>query len=62
MQTGFCGFDQAIAGAIYFTFHVGKKSSFDRPSDASIQVFYFKISIKTKCRKQIRFDKKKFFS
>ena len=23
-QTGFCGFDQAITGAIYFTFHKGK--------------------------------------
>ena len=60
-QTGFCGFDQAITGAIYFTFHDGKKLSFDRPNHTSIQVFHFKISVKTKRTKQNCFDKTKFF-
>jgi len=59
-QTGFCDFDQAITGAIYFTFHNGKKSAFDRPNYTSIQVFSFKISVKKKRRKEIRFDKQKF--
>ena len=45
-----------------FHFSRLEKSSFDRPNDTSIQVFYFKISIKTKRRKQIRFDKQNFFS
>ena len=58
----FCGFDQAITGAIYFTFHAGKKSFFDRPNHTSIQVFHFKISVKTKRRKEICFDKQNFFS
>ena len=61
-ETGFCSFDQAITGAIYFTFHEWKKSSFDRPNHTSIHVFHFKISVKTKRRKQIRFDKKIVFS
>ena len=52
-QTGFHGFDQAVSGAIYFTFHSGKKSSFDCPNDASIQVFHLKISFKEKRRKEI---------
>ena len=43
-------------------FTTGKKSSFDRPNHTSIQVFQFKISVKTKRRKQIRFDKQIFFS
>ena len=60
-QTGFCGFDQAITGAIYFTFQDGKKLSFHRPNHTSIQVFHFKISVKTKRTKQICFDKTKFF-
>ena len=51
-----------ITGAIYFTFHNGKKSSFDRPNYTSIQGFHFKISVKKKRRKEIRFDKHKFFS
>ena len=59
MQTGFCGFDQAITGAIYFSFHNGKKSSFR--SSKSLQVFHFKISVKTKRRKEIRFDKQFFW-
>ena len=58
MQTVFISFDQAITGAIYFTFHNGKKSSFDRPNYRSIQVLHFKISVKTKRRKEIRFDKR----
>ena len=60
-QTGFRGFDHAITGAIYFTFHNGKKSSFDRLNYRSIQVFHFEISVKKKCRKEIPFDKQKFF-
>ena len=36
----------ASTGAIYFTFHNGKKSSFDRLNYRSIQVFHFKISVK----------------
>ena len=51
----FC-FDHAITVAIYFTFHNGKKSSLDRPSYTSIQVFYFKISVKKKGKKEIRFN------
>ena len=57
MRTISCGFNQAITGAIYFTFHDGKKSSFDRLNYRSIQVFHLKISVKTKRRKEIRFDK-----
>ena len=38
------------------------KSSFDRPNYTSIQVFHFKISVKKKRRKEIRFDKQNFFS
>ena len=60
-QTGFCGFDQAITGAIYFTFNNGKKYSFDRPNYTSIQVFHFNISLKKKPRKEVRFDKQNFF-
>ena len=60
-ETGFCGFDHAITGAIYLTFHNGEKSSLDRPNYTSIQVFYFKISVKKKRRKQIRFEKQNFF-
>ena len=40
-QTGLCGFDQAITGAIYFTFHDWKKSSFDRRNHTSLEVFHF---------------------
>ena len=52
----FFGFDHAITGAIFFTFHNGKKSSLDRPSYTSIQVFHFKICVKKKGKKEIRFD------
>ena len=55
-QTGFCRFDHAITVAIYFTFHNGKKSSLDRQSYTSIQVFHFKICVKKKSKKEIRFD------
>ena len=61
-QTGFCGFDHAITVAIYFTFDNGKKSSLDRPSYTSIQVFHFKICVKKKGKKEIRFDWQIFFS
>ena len=44
----FEGFDHAITVAIYFTFHNGKKSSLDRPSQTSIQVFHLKICVKKK--------------
>ena len=37
-------------------FTTGKKSSLDRPSYTSIQVFHFKISVKKKGKKEIRFD------
>ena len=47
---------------MYFIFHNGKKSSLDRPRYTSIQVFQFKISVKKKGKKEIRFDKQKFFS
>ena len=56
------GFDNAITGAIYFAFHNGKKSSFDRRNYTSIQVFHFKISVKKKRRREICFDKQKLFS
>ena len=52
----FFGFDHAITVAIYFTFHNGKKSSLDHPSYTSILVFYFKICVKKKGKKEIRFD------
>ena len=42
-------------------FTTRKKSCFDRPNHTSIQVFHFKISVKTKRRNQIRFDKQNFF-
>ena len=58
----FCAFDQAITGAIYFTFHNGKKSSFDRPNYISIQAFHFKISVKKKRRKEIPEDRDKVWS
>ena len=58
----FFGFDHAITGAIYFTLHNGKKSSLDRPNYTSIQVFHFKIYVKKKRKKEIRFDKQIFFS
>ena len=45
-----------------FHFHDEKNSSFDCPNHTSIQVFHFKISVKTKRRKQIRFDGQNFFS
>ena len=45
-----------MTGAIYFTFHNGKKSSLDRPSYTSIQVFHFKICVKKKGKKEISFD------
>ena len=60
-QENKANFDQVIIGAIYFTFHDGKKTSFDRPNHTSNQVFHFKISVKIKRRKQIRFDKQMFF-
>ena len=62
MQTGFFGFDHAITGAMYFTFHSGKKSSLDRRSYTSVQVFQFEISVKKKGKKEIRFDLQNFFS
>ena len=48
--------------AIYFTFHNGKKSSFDRLNYRSIQVFHFEISVKKRRRKEIPIDKQNFFS
>ena len=42
-------------------FTMGKKSSLDRPNYTSIQVFHFKISVKKKGRKEIRFQKHNFF-
>ena len=56
MPTGFCGFDHAITVAIFFTFHNRKKSSLDRPSYTLIQAFPFKICVKKKGMKEIRFD------
>ena len=44
------------------SFQNGKTSSLDRPNYPSIQVFHFKISVKKKRRKEIRFDKQIFFS
>ena len=55
-ETGFCGLDHAITVALYFTFHNGKKSSLDRPSYISIQVFHCKIYVKKKGKKEIGFD------
>ena len=52
----------SITQLLAITFHNGEKSSLDRPNYASIQVFHFKISVKKKRRKKIRFDKQKFFS
>ena len=41
-------------------FTTGKQSSFDRLNYRSIQVFHFKISVKTKRRKEIPIDKQNF--
>ena len=57
MQTGFGGFDQAITGQFISLFTTGKILSFNHPNYRSIQVFHFKISVQTKPRKQIHFDK-----
>ena len=38
-----------------------EKSSFDRPNYTSISVFHFKVSVKKKRRKEIRFGKQKFW-
>ena len=43
-------------------FTTGKKSSLDRPSYTSIQVFHFKICVKKIGKKEIRFDWQIFFS
>ena len=43
-------------------FTTRQKSSFDRLNYRSIQVFHFEISVKKKRRKEIPFDKQKFFS
>ena len=43
-------------------FTTGKKSSLHRPSYTSIQVFHFKICVKKKGKKEIRFDCQIFFS
>ena len=51
-------FHQAITGA----FHNGKKLSFDCPNYTSIQVFQFKISVKKKRRKEIRFGTQNLFA
>ena len=34
-------------------FTMGEKSSFDRPTNTSIQVFHFKISVKKNSRKEV---------
>ena len=43
-------------------FITGKKSSFDRPNYTLIQVLPVKISVKTKRRIDIGFDRQKFVS
>jgi len=43
--------------AQFISLFTKEKSSFDRPNYTSTQVFHFKISVKKKCRKEIRFDK-----
>ena len=60
-QTPFCGFDQAITGAIYFTFRNGKKSSFDSPNYTSVQVIHFKISLRRNVEKKFGFTNKNCF-
>ena len=64
MQTGFCGFNQAITGAIYFTFRNGKKLSFDCPNCTSIFKFFILrfLSRKNKEEKFILTKKKVFLS
>ena len=43
--------------AQFISFFTKEKLSFDRPNYTSAQVFHFKISVKKKSRKEIRFDK-----
>ena len=50
-------FDQAITGAIYFTFRKGKKSSLHRPNYTSIQVSCLDKNVEKKS-----FDDQNFFS
>ena len=61
IQTTSKNTQQYCTTKIYFTFHNRKKSSFDLPNYRSIQVFHFKISVKKKHKKEIRFDEQNFF-
>ena len=60
-HTGFCRFDRAIIGAIYFTFHHGKKSSLDRPKYTSIQVFTLRFLSRKNVKKKFVLTNKIFF-
>jgi len=55
-QTGFCSFDQAITGAIYFTFDDGQKSSIVQVTH-QFKFFTFRFLARQKRRKQVRFEK-----
>ena len=57
----FCGFDQAMTGAIYFTFRKGKKSFFDRPNYTSIQVLTYAFLSSENEEKKFVLTNKNFF-
>ena len=48
--------------AQFISLFTTERSPFDRPNYTSTQVFHFKISVKKKSRKEIRFDKQNFCS
>ena len=58
----FCGFNQAITGAIYFTYQNEKKSSFNHPNYTSIQVFHLRFLSRKKVEKKFVLTNKTFFS
>ena len=57
----FCGFDQAMTGAIYFTFRKGKKSFFDSPNYTSIQVLTYAFLSSENEEKKFVLTSKNFF-
>ena len=59
-QTGFSGFDQGFRPSQHFS-QREKKSSFDRPNNASIQVVLIKISVKKNVVKKFVLTDKFYF-
>ena len=59
-QTGFV-VSTTPSLALFISLFTKEKPFFDRPNYPSTQVFHYKISVKKKSRKEIRFDKQKLF-